>query len=115
MAVVAGVALTLGAQLSLPLLGKTLFESDFRAAYVDCALSEQHAEHFRLANLSPPLRTELGKTLAVERLRCLDYAQLRLRLRAFRVSDVQIALIESDAIAKTANLQCDLRCIDSLR
>ena len=105
-----GAALTFEAQAFLPFIGRELLERDFRAAYVDCALSEQHAAHFVAVKLSPLLRKQLDKTLTVEDFRCLDYAQLKLRLQGFHVSDVQIALIELDALAKAPTLQCDRRC-----
>ena len=106
-AVILGMLLVFGAQNLQPILGRALLESDFRSAYLDCALSEAHEAQLRRIHLDPGLRTQVNKTLQVERLRCLDYAELKLRLASFHVSDAQIGLIELDALAKDPILQCE--------
>ena len=73
-----GAAFVLAANLCLPLLGRAIYESDFRTAYVDCAFAEQHTARFKGMELKPSLRVQLERALEVERLRCLDYAALNL-------------------------------------
>jgi hypothetical protein len=110
-----GAAVVLASELSLPLLGRAIYERDFKAAYVDCAFAEQHAMRFKALELKPSLRVQLEKALEVERLRCLDYAALNFRLRSFHVSGTTISLIELDALAREPELQCDARCFTLLQ
>jgi hypothetical protein len=110
-----GAAVVLAAELCLPLLGRALYEHDFKAAYIDCAFAEQHNARFKAIELKPSLRAQLKRALEVERLRCLDYAALNFRLRSFHVSGTTISLIQLDAIAREPELQCDARCLTLLQ
>lgn len=110
-----GAAFVLAANLCLPLLGRAIYESDFRTAYVDCAFAEQHTARFKGMELKPSLRVQLERALEVERLRCLDYAALNLRLRSFHVSGTTISLILLDATAREPELRCDTRCLSLLQ
>ena len=110
-----GGAVVLAAELCLPLLGRAIYERDFRTAYVDCAFAEQHTARFKTMELKPLLRVQLERAFEVERLRCLDYAALNFRLRSFHVSGTTISLIQLDAIAREPELQCDARCLTLLQ
>lgn len=109
-AVAAGGLLVIALQGLSPFIGRLVYQRAFEAAYMDCALSQQHAADFREAPIKPALRMELGKTLEVEQLRCLDYASLKLKLESFRVPNETIASIELSALAKNPELRCDSRC-----
>jgi hypothetical protein len=110
-----GAAFVLAANLCLPLLGRAIYEHDFRTAYVDCAFAEQHTARFKGMELKPSLRVQIERALEVERLRCLDYAALNFRLRSFHVSGTTISLIQLDAIAREPELRCDARCLTLLQ
>jgi hypothetical protein len=110
-----GAAVVLATELCSPLLGRAIYERDFKAAYVDCAFAEQHTARFKATELKPSVRAQLKKALEVERLRCLDYAALNFRLRSFHVSATTISLIQLDAIAQEPQLQCDARCLTLLQ
>lgn len=110
-----GAAFVLAANLCLPLLGRVIYERDFRTAYVDCAFAEQHTARFKGIELKSSVRVQLERALEVERLRCLDYAALNFRLRSFHVSGTAISLIQLDAIAREPELQCDARCLTLLQ
>jgi len=110
-----GATFLLAANLCLPLLGRAIYEHDFRTAYVDCAFAEQHTARFKGMELKPSLRVQLERALEVERLRCLDYAALNFRLRSFHVSGTTISLIQLDAIAREPELRCDAHCLTLLQ
>lgn len=98
-------------QFALPLVGRAVYQREFQSAYIDCALAEVHASRFAAVPMKPALRVELAKTLDVEQLRCLDYAELRLRLRSYHLSKETIAAIELEALSKDPDLRCDIHCI----
>jgi hypothetical protein len=110
-----GAAFVLAANLCLPLLGRAIYERDFRTAYVDCAFAYQHTARFKGMELKPSVRIQLERALEVERLRCLDYAALNFHLRSFHVSGTAISLIQLDAIAREPELRCDARCLTLLQ
>ena len=109
-AFVLGVFVTLGMQYTEPTIGRTLFGTEFQQAYVDCALSQQHADLYRALKLGDALEHEVEKTLEVEALRCVDYATLKLRLKSFRVDDGEIAAMELSAFNAEPQLRCGNRC-----
>lgn len=102
-------------QFAFPLIGRVVYQREFQSAYIDCALGQQHASRFAAVPMRPALRVELGKTLDVEQLRCLDYAGLRLRLRSYHVSEETIMAKELEALAKDPELHCDIHCINQLQ
>jgi hypothetical protein len=110
-----GAAVVLVAELCLPLLGRVIYERDFKAAYVDCAFAEQHTVSFKGMHLNPSLRRQLDRALQVEQLRCLDYAALGFRLRSFHVGETTLSLMELDALSGEPQLQCDARCLRLLQ
>jgi len=109
-----GAFVAVATQAAFPLIGRAFYQSDFQSAYIDCALAQQRASRLAGVPMKPALRVELGKTLDVEQLRCLDYAGLRLRLRSYHVSEETIAAIEVEALAKDPELHCDIHCIKQL-
>lgn len=115
LAAAAGALLVIAWQLLVPFVGRALYQKDFEAAYIGCALAQQHAIHFDSVPMKPALRAELGKTLAVEQLQCLDYARLKWKLRSFHVGEGTIVSTELDALASQPELQCDARCIKLLQ
>lgn len=115
LAATAGALLVVAWQLLLPFVGRALYQKDFKAAYIGCALAQQHTIHFDSVPMKPALRAELGKTLAVEQLQCLDYASLKWKLRSFHVGEGTIVSTEVDALATQPELQCDARCIKLLQ
>ena len=109
-----GAFVAVAIQAAFPLIGREVYQREFQSAYIDCALAQQRASRFAAVPMKPALRVELGKTLDVEQLRCLDYAWLRLRLRSYHVSEEAIAAIEIEALAKDPELHCDIHCINQL-
>jgi len=97
-AVVLGALLALAVQQAMPFIGTRLLAADFKASYVDCLLARRHATYFSKLRLGSALRARVKSTLAIEQLRCLDYAELKLRLRSSGVSEPKIALIELEAV-----------------
>lgn len=110
-----GAFVAVAVQLAFPFIGRAVYQREFQSAYIDCALAQQHASRFAAVPMRRTLRVELGKTLDVEQLRCLDYAGLRLRLRLYHVSEDTIAALELDALAKDPELHCDIHCINQLQ
>jgi hypothetical protein len=110
-----GAFVAVAIQFALPFIGRLVYQREFQSAYIDCALAEQHASRFAAVPMRPTLRVELGKTLDVEQLRCLDYAAVRLRLRSYHVSEETIAAMEVEALAEDPELHCDIHCINQLQ
>ena len=110
-----GAFVAVAIQFAFPDIGRAVYQREFQSAYIDCALAQQRASRFGAVPIRPALRVELGKTLEVEQLRCLDYAALRLRLRSYHVSEETIAAMEVEALAKDPELHCDIHCINQLQ
>lgn len=97
-AVLLGALLVLVAQQATPFIGTLLLANDFKASYIDCLLARRHAAYLNKLRLGSALRGRVESTLAIEQLRCLDYAELKLRLQSSHVSGPKIALIELEAV-----------------
>ena len=102
--VAAGSAITLLALWGLPTLGLTLYGTAFRTAYADCQLAKTHAAALNSLPLDSALSQRLRKTEDIDELSCLDYQGLRYRLQQFKVSSVDLDLIEDGMVNHTASL-----------
>jgi hypothetical protein len=100
-----GSAITLLALRGLPTLGLTFYGTAFRAAYVDCRLAKAHSAELSSLQLDTELSQRLRKTAVIEELSCLDYQELRYRLRQFKASSEELDLIETGIVKATDSLQ----------
>ena len=96
--VAAGAAITLLAQMGLPTIGLALYGTPFRSAHTDCKLANTHAIELNNLQLETELGQRLRRTEDVDQLSCRDYRELRDRLQQFRVSNVDLDLIESGKV-----------------
>ena len=103
--VAAGSGVTLLALMGLPTLGLTLYGTAFRTAYVDCRLAKAHSAALNSLKLDAALSQRLRKTVVIGELSCLDYQELHYRLQQFKVSSVDLDLIETTIVKETASLQ----------
>jgi hypothetical protein len=103
--IAAGSGITLLALMGLPTLGLILYGTAFRTAYVDCQLAKAHAAALNSLALDSALSQRLYKTEDIDELSCLDYRGLRYRLQQFKVSSVDLDLIETGIVNQTASLR----------